>query len=125
MKFRSVSTRWSKALAALMEHTNATNRRLDNIEADITVIKDDINVMKDDITVMKDDISVTKNDVSVIKDDINGLGETFRREVQAQSSYRGNYAQSAANQNRIGIANPFADLRGLPRRNRCNENLQK
>ena len=99
-------TTLEQGIAALMEHTNATNRRLDNIEADIMVIKDDINVMKDDI-------SVTKNDVSVIKDDINGLGETFRREVQAQSSYRGNYAQSAANQNRIGIANPFADLRGL------------
>ena len=115
-------TALEQSTAALIEYTNATNRRLDNIEADSTVIKDDINVMKgditvmkDDINVMKDDVSVTKNDVSVIKDDINGLGEAFRREVQAQSSYRGNYAQSAATGSNQDIARPFAELRGMKR----------
>ena len=111
-----------QSTAALIEYTNATNRRLDNIEADITVIKDDINVMKDDITVikddinvMKDDISVTKNDVSVIKDDINGLGEAFRQEVQAQSSYRGAHAQTAANRDRVRISNLFAKFHAIRR----------
>ena len=94
-------TALEQSTAALIEYTNATNRRLDNIEADITVIKDDI--------------SVTKNDVSVIKDDINGLGEAFRREVQAQSSYRGNFAQSAATGSNQDIARPFAELRGMKR----------
>ncbi len=108
-------TALEQSTAALIEYTNATNRRLDNIEADITVIKDDINMMKGDITVMKDDISVTKNDVSVIKDDINGLGEAFRREVQAQSSYRGNFAQGAATGSNQDIARPFAELRGMKR----------
>ena len=101
-------TALEQSTAALIEYTNATNRRLDNIEADITVIKDDINVVKDDV-------SVTKNDVSVIKDDINGLGEAFRREVQAQSSYRGNFAQSAATGSNQDIARPFAELRGMKR----------
>ena len=94
-------TALEQSTAALIEYTNATNRRLDNIEADITVIKDDI--------------SVTKNDVSVIKDDINGLGEAFRREVQAQSSYRGNFAQGAATGSNQDIARPFAKLRGMKR----------
>ena len=94
-------TALEQSTAALIEYTNATNRRLDNIEADITVIKDDI--------------SVTKNDVSVIKDDINGLGEAFRREVQAQSSYRGNFAQGAATGSNQDIARPFAELRGMKR----------
>ena len=58
---------------------------------------------------------MTKNDVSVIKDDINGLGEAFRREVQAQSSYRGNFAQSAATGSNQDIARPFAELRGMKR----------
>ena len=115
-------TALEQSTAALIEYTNATNRRLDNIEADITVIKDDINVMKDDITVMKDDInvmkddiSVTKNDVSVIKDDINGLGEAFRQEVQAQSSYRGAHAQIAANRDRVRISNLFAKFHAIRR----------
>ena len=115
-------TALEQSTAALIEYTNATNRRLDNIEADITVIKDDINVMKDDITVMKDDvnvmkddISVTKNDVSVIKGDINGLGEAFRQEVQAQSSYRGAHAQTAANRDRVRISNLFAKFHAIRR----------
>ena len=115
-------TALEQSTAALIEYTNATNRRLDNIEADITVIKDDINMMKGDITVMKDDInvmkgdiSVTKNDVSVIKDDINGLGEAFRQEVQAQSSYRGAHAQTAANRDRVRISNLFAKFHGIRR----------
>ena len=129
-------TALEQSTAALIEYTNATNRRLDNIEADITVIKDDINVMKGDITVMKDDInvmkdditvmkgdvnvmkddvSVTKNDVSVIKDDINGLGEAFRQEVRAQSSYRGAHAQTAANRDRVRISNLFAKFHAIRR----------
>ena len=115
-------TTLEQSTAALIEYTNATNRRLDNIEADITVMKDDINVMKDDITVMKgdvnvmkDDISVTKTDVSVIKDDINGLGEAFRQEVQAQSSYRGAHAQTAANRDRVRISNLFAKFHAIRR----------
>ena len=115
-------TALEQSTAALIEYTNATNRRLDNIEADITVIKDDINVMKgditvmkDDINVMKDDVSVTKNDVSVIKDDINGLGEAFRQEVQAQSSYRGAHAQTAANRDRVRISNLFAKFHAIRR----------
>ena len=129
-------TALEQSTAALIEYTNATNRRLDNIEADITVIKDDINVVKGDITVMKDDInvmkdditvmkgdvnvmkddiSVTKNDVSVIKDDINGLGEAFRQEVRAQSSYRGAHAQTAANRDRVRISNLFAKFHAIRR----------
>ena len=101
-------TALEQSTAALIEYTNATNRRLDNIEADITVIKDDINVMKGDITVMK-------NDVSVIKDDINGLGEAFRQEVRAQSSYRGAHAQTAANRDRVRISNLFAKFHAIRR----------
>ena len=129
-------TALEQSTAALIEYTNATNRRLDNIEADITMIKDDINVvkgditvmkddinvmkgditvMKDDINVMKDDVSVTKNDVSVIKDDINGLGEAFRQELRAQSSYRGAHAQTAANRDRVRISNLFAKFHAIRR----------
>ena len=87
-------TALEQSTAALIEYTNATNRRLDNIEADITVMKDDINVMKGDI---------------------NGLGEAFRQEVQAQSSYRGAHAQTAANRDRVRISNLFAKFHAIRR----------
>ena len=74
-----------QGIAALLEHATATNRRLDLMEEDIREMKGDI----------------------------NGLGEAFRREVQAQSSYRGNYAQSAATGSNQDIARPFAELRGI------------
>ena len=76
-----------QGIAALLEHATATNRRLDLMEEDIREMKGDI----------------------------NGLGEAFRREVQAQSSYRGNYAQSAATGSNQDIARPFAELRGMKR----------
>lgn len=54
-----------------------------------------------------------EEDVKAVRKDINGLGELFRREVRAQSSYRGNYAQSAARGEDLEIASLFAGLYGL------------
>ncbi len=51
--------------------------------------------------------------IEVVRKDINGLGESFRREVRAQSSYRGNYAQSAARGDDLEIAALFAGRYGL------------
>ena len=96
--------RMDQTIAAIVEQTNAINRRLDIVERDIAVMKADIAETKSDITEMK-------GDITVIKRDINGLGESFRREVRAQSSYRGNYAQSAASD--IDIAYMFAHRHGL------------
>ena len=69
--------------------------------------------MEADIAETKSDITEMKGDITVIKRDINGLGESFRREVKAQSSYRGNYAQSAASASDIDIAYLFARRHGL------------
>ncbi len=50
-----------------------------------------------------------------LSDNIDGLGETFRREVKAQSSFRGTYAQRATLSGSIHIARPFANLHNLKR----------
>ena len=44
---------------------------------------------------------------------IDGLGEKVDTELTAQSAFRGTYAQSAANKERIRIANKFAYLHGV------------
>lgn len=76
-----------RGIAALLEHAATTNRRLDLIEGDI----------------------------KQMKGDIDGLGEAFRREAQAQSSYRGAHAQGAASKNRVGISNLFAQFHAIKR----------
>ena len=54
-----------------------------------------------------------QEDVEVVRRDINGIGESYRREVRAQSSFRGNYAQSAARGEDLEIASLFARRHGL------------
>ena len=74
-----------KTLATLTENTAAMNRRLDSLEG-----------------------KVEKNSV-----DINGLGDMFRAEVKAQSSFRGTYAVDAARKDDGEVAWLFAYKHGL------------
>ena len=50
-----------------------------------------------------------RDDVRGVSRDIDGLGNSFRREVRAQSSFRGVYAQRETVANSLDIAAPFAD----------------
>ena len=90
-----------QGIAAVLEHAAATNRRLDQMDGRL----DRMDGRLDGI----------EGDVKEVKEDIDGLGESFRREVRAQSSYRGNYAQRAAGNDDLSIAQPFADHHGLKR----------
>ena len=91
----SVPTRLTtleQGIAALLEHAEVTNRRLDGIEGDIREMK---------------------GDIKEVKMDINGLGDSYRREVRAQSSFRGAYAQQESNNSDLDIAALFALRHGL------------
>ena len=72
-------TTLENGIAALLESTKTINRRLDSIETRANSIDDRLDSIE--------------NDVRIVKNDIDGLGESFRTEVRAQSSFRGNYAQ--------------------------------
>ena len=74
-----------KTLATLTENTAAMNRRLNSLEG-----------------------KVEKNSV-----DINGLGDMFREEVKAQSSFRGTYAVDASRKDNREVAWLFAYKHGL------------
>ena len=52
---------------------------------------------------------VVREDVRVVRRDIDGLGNSFRREVRAQSSFRGAYAQREGVASTLEIAGLFAD----------------
>jgi chromosome segregation ATPase len=64
-----------QVLSELREFKQETISRLDNIEADIVVMKEDIVVVKKDIVEMKEDIVVMKEDIVVVKKDIVEMKE--------------------------------------------------
>ena len=54
------------------------DKRLENIEDDISILKDDVRVLKEDVRVLKDDVRVLKKDVRVLKDDVRVLKDDVR-----------------------------------------------
>ena len=90
-----------EGISVLLEHDKATNGRLDQVDRRLDQVDRSLD-------------GIDRNIVEV-KEDIDGLGEAHRRELQAQSSFRGNYAQSAATADDIEIAALFAHLYGLTR----------
>ncbi len=98
--------RMDQTIAAIVEQTNAINARLDRMDQTIAAIVEQTNAINRRL-------DLVESDIIVMKRDINGLGESFRREVRAQSSFRGNYAQSAASASDIEIAHLFAHRHGL------------
>ena len=98
----SVPTRLTtleQGIAALLEHAEVTNRRLDQVDKRLDGVEGDIKEMK--------------GDVKEVRRDIDGLGDAHRREVRAQSSFRGAYAQRASNSDDLEIAALFAHRHGL------------
>ena len=81
-----------KTLATLTENTAAMNRRLDSLGERVESLEG----------------KVEKNSV-----DINGLGDMFREEVKAQSSFRGTYAVDASRKDNREVAWLFAYNHGL------------
>lgn len=97
-----------ESTAALLEHATETNRRLDQVDQQIA----QMNRRLDQVDQRLDGM---EGDIKIVKRDIDGLGESFRREVRAQSSFRGTYAQAAAGDNTTEVTSLFADLHGVKR----------
>ena len=95
-----------QGIAALLKHADVTNRRLDQIDVRLNQVDKRLDGVEGDIKEMK-------GDVKEVRRDINGLGDAHRREVRAQSSFRGAYAQRAASSDDLDIAALFADRHGL------------
>ena len=66
----------------MLQEFKKVNNKLDNIEQDVTelkqdvaVLKDDVSGLKEDVAILKDDVSGLKEDVAILKDDVSGLKE--------------------------------------------------
>ena len=105
--------RMDETIAAIIEQTNAINARLDRMDQTIAAINARLDRMDETIAAIVEQTNAINRRLDIVERDINGLGESFRREVRAQSSFRGNYAQSAASASDIEIAHLFAYKHGL------------
>ena len=83
---QEMTTALQERTAALQESNAAINRRLDMVE----------------------------KEMKLVGENVNRLDQTVRRQTQAQSSFRGNYAQDASIEGSLGIASLFADRHSLP-----------
>ena len=126
--------RLEQGIAALTEQFATTNRRLDRMDSRFDQMERRLDQMDSRLNQMdrrldqmdrrldqmderlgrvEADVKDLKEDMVVVKRDIDGLGNAFRQEVKAQSSFRGNYAQTTATADRREIASLFAGRHGL------------
>ena len=59
-------------------------------------------------------LDVVEKEIKMVGENVNRLDQTVRNQTQAQSSFRGNYAQDASIEGSLGIASLFADRHSLP-----------
>ena len=79
--------------ATLQESNAAINRRLDVVERRMDMVE---------------------KEIKTVGENVNRLDQTVRNQTQAQSSFRGNYAQDASIEGSLGIASLFAERHSLP-----------
>ena len=107
--------RMDRRLDLMDERLNQMDRRLDLMDRRLDQMDRRLDQMDERLGRIEEGVRELKEDMVVIKRDINGLGNAFRQEVKAQSSFRGNYAQSAAGNDDLSIAYLFAERHGLKR----------
>ena len=57
----------------MLQEFKKVNDKLDNIEQDVTLLKEDVSELKQEVTELKEDVSVLKQDVAILKEDVSGL----------------------------------------------------
>lgn len=80
-----------------------------------TNVDERFDVVHEEVRGVRQDVEAVREDVQVVGRDIDGLGNSFRREVRAQSSFRGTYAQREGVASSLEIAGLFAEWLGVKR----------
>ena len=104
-----------KGITALVESTETINRRLDSMDGRLDSVEGRLDSVEGRLDSVEGRLDSIESDVKMVRRDTDGLGEAFRREVRAQSSFRGNYAQGASRGRTIHIAGDLARSLGLGR----------
>ena len=84
----------------------AVDGRFDAVDERFEAVQEDIQGVRRD---MDKRFDAVQEDIRGVGRDVDGLGNSFRREVRAQSSFRGVYAQREGTASSLEIAGLFAD----------------
>lgn len=120
-ELRAVTANLAVAAEALLEHASATNQRLNNIDERISRnhehamermrgIDEQIASL---VQGMADYKTATENRFAEVQASISRVEGTVREQEQAQSSFRGTYAQATASAEDLDIARKFSATHGL------------
>ena len=102
-ELRTITANIAATGEALNEHAATTNQQLDRMA-------DGINAL---VQGMADYKEATEKQFAQVQASITRVEGTLRDQEQAQSNFRGAYAQSAANREDLEIAAKFVDAHGL------------
>ena len=75
-------TNMEQSVAALLEHAEATNRRLDQMDAHLAQVDRRLDQVDTRLAQVDRRLDGIEGDIKVVKRDIDGLGEAFRAEVR-------------------------------------------
>ena len=95
---------------ALLERADVTNQRLENMADGITAL---VQGMADYKTAAENRLVEISGNFSEVQTSIVRVENMLSEQEQAQSSFRGAYAQSTSNSHDLEIAAKFADIHGL------------
>lgn len=102
-ELKAITANIAATCEALNGHAATTNQQLDKMANGINALVQGIADYK----------TATEKQFTQVRTSIAGVESTLREQEQAQSSFRGTYAQSAANREDLEIAAKFADTHGL------------
>ena len=74
----------------MLQEFKKVNDKLDNIEQDVTILKEDVSELKQEVTELKEDVSVLKQDVAILKEDVSGLKQdvaVLKQDVSGLKQY--------------------------------------
>ena len=106
LEFSKFRTNVDERFDTVHEEVRGVRRDMDErFEA----VDERFDVVHEEVRGVRQDVEAVREDVQVVGRDIDGLGNSFRREVRAQSSFRGAYAQREGVASTLEIAGLFAD----------------
>ena len=116
LEFSEFRTNVDERFEAVHEEVRGVRRDMDErfeaVHEEVRGVRRD---MDERFEAVDGQFEAVREDVRVVRRDIDGLGNSFRREVRAQSSFRGAYAQREGVASSLEIAGLFADWLGVKR----------
>ncbi len=98
----------------LTEDLLGVPNRLSRLERSIEVLLESTAVLQESNTTINRRLDMVERQINLVGQNVDRMEQAIREQAQAQSSFRGNYAQDAGVEGSLGIASLFAGRHSLP-----------